>query len=146
MGRTRIEEDTMADVAELTARRRESPNGAGHYHITDRYPFRVRALAGGRELASSDRVLILKEVGASVYNPAFYFPPEDVDLSALEREDGFTTQCPIKGTASYWRLTGAAPVERIAWSYDTPLPYSQLIAGHLGFDQRYVTLEISPRS
>jgi len=134
----------MADVAKLTGRRKESPNGAGHYHITDRYPFRVRALVGGVEVANSDQVLILKEVGGSVYNPAFYFPPGDVDLSKLEREPGFTTECPIKGTASYWRYAGPAPIERLAWSYDTPLAYSQMIAGHLAFDQRHVTLEISP--
>ena len=134
----------MADATTLTTRRKESPNGAGHYHITDRYPFRVRALIDGVEVASSDQVMILKEVGGSVYNPAFYFPPGDVDLSTFEREAGFTTECPIKGTASYWRYTGPTPIERVAWSYDTPLAYSQVIAGHLGFDQRKVTLEISP--
>ena len=134
----------MADATTLTTRRKESPNGAGHYHITDRYPFRVRALIDGVEVANSDQVMILKEVGGSVYNPAFYFPPGDVDRSTLEREAGFTTECPIKGTASYWRYTGATPIERVAWSYDTPLAYSQMIAGHLGFDQRKVTLEISP--
>ena len=134
----------MADTTILTTRRRESPNGAGHYHVTDRYPFRVRALVGGVEVANSDQVMILKEVGGSVYNPAFYFPPDDVDLSKLEREASYATECPIKGTASYWRYPGPAPVERIAWSYDAPLPYSQMIQGHLAFDQRKVTLEISP--
>jgi uncharacterized protein (DUF427 family) len=134
----------MDDATALTKRRKDSPHGAGHYHVTDRYPFRVRALIGGVEVANSDQVRILKEVGGSVYNPVLYFPPGDVDLTQFERDAGFTTECPIKGTASYWRYAGAAPVERVAWSYDTPLAYSQMIADHLAFDQRHVTLEISP--
>ena len=134
----------MADVEELKKRRTESPAGAGHYHITDRYPFQLRALIDGVEVARSTQVMILKEVGTSVYNPAFYFPADDVDLSKFEREDDFSTECPIKGSASYWRYTGPESIERVAWSYDAPLPYSEMIASHLGFDQRRVTLEISP--
>ena len=135
----------MADIEKLTQRRKDSPNGAGHYHIAERYPYRVRAFIDGAVVASSDNVVILKEVGTSVYNPAFYFPPGDVDHSRFEREEGYSTTCPIKGEASYWRYVGAPqPIERAAWSYETPLEYSRMIAGHLGFDQRYATLEIAP--
>lgn len=135
----------MADVADLTQRRKDSPNGAGHYHITDRYPFRVRILIGGVEVASSENAMILKEVGKSVYNPSFYIPASDVSLEHLEREAGYTTHCPIKGEASYWRHTGGGqPIERAAWSYEDPLEYSAMLAGHLGFDQRFATVEISP--
>ena len=88
----------MADVSALTQRRKDSPNGAGHYHVTDRYPYHVRVLIDGQEVASSSDVKILKEVGKSLYNPSFYFPPGDVDLTHLEREEGYTTSCPIKGT------------------------------------------------
>ncbi len=134
----------MADVSALTQRRKDSPNGAGHYHVTDRYPYHVRVLIDGQEVASSSDVKILKEVGKSLYNPSFYFPPGDVDLTHLEREEGYTTSCPIKGDASYWRFLGSgSPMERAAWSYETPLEYSNMIAGHLGFDQRIATLEIS---
>ena len=134
----------MPDGAKLTQRRKDSPNGAEHYHVTDRYPFRVRALIDGTAVASSRNVLILKEVGGSLYNPAFYFPLGEVDLARFEREDGYTTTCPIKGEASYWRYAGPPRLERVAWSYDEPLEYSRMIAGHLGFDQRYVTLELAP--
>ena len=135
----------MPNIAELTQRRKDSPNGAGHYHIAERYPYRVRALIDGAVVASSNNVVILKEVGTSVYNPAFYFPSDDVDLSRFEREVGYSTTCPIKGEASYWRYVGAPqPVERVAWSYETPLEYSHMIAGYLGFDQGHVTLEIAP--
>ena len=135
----------MADVAELTKRRKDSPNGAGHYHITEPYPYRVRALIDGTVVASSNNAVILKEVGKSVYNPAFYFPRSDVDLGRFQLEEGHSTHCPIKGDASYWRYLGQPqPIERAAWSYEAPLEYSHMIAGHLGFDQRLVALEISP--
>lgn len=135
----------MADVAELTRRRKESPNGAGHYHVADRYPYRVRALIDGVVVASSEAAMILKEVGASVYNPSFYFPAGDVELDHFQLEDGYTTRCPIKGDASYWHFTGpSGSIERAAWSYEEPVEYSQMIAGHVGFDQRFATLEISP--
>lgn len=63
----------------------------------------------------------------------------------LERESGYTTHCPIKGEASYWALTGAGEaIPRAAWSYESPLEYSSMIAGHMGFDHRFATIEISP--
>ena len=136
----------MADDNVLLQRRKESPNGAGHYHIAEPYPFRIRARIGDRPIADTQAGIILKEVGKSLYNPSFYIPAEDVDLSVFEREEAYTTTCPIKGDASYWTYTGGAePMGRIAWSYDEPLEYSSSIAGHLGFDQRQVTLEISPK-
>ena len=135
----------MTDLADLTSRRKASPNGAGHYHVTERYPYQVRARIDGTVVASSNQVMILKEVGASVYNPAFYFPPGDVELGRFQREESFSTRCPIKGDAAYWRYVGGAqPLERVAWSYEVPLEYSGMIARHLSFDQRHVTLEIAP--
>jgi len=135
----------MRDVNALMQRRKDSPNGTGHYHIAEPYPYRVRVSLQERTVADTTRAIILKEVGKSLYNPTFYIPREDVDLKAFEREAGYTTHCPIKGEASYWTFSDAAdPVERAAWSYDDPLEYSAAIAGHLGFDQRYATLEIRP--
>ena len=136
----------MTDATnQMMQRRKDSPNGAGHYHLADPYPFQIRVLIGGREVASTRDAIILKEVGTSLYNPTFYIPPGDVQLQLFRREPDFTTQCPIKGAASYWAFVGSgAPVQRAAWSYETPLDYSKMIAKHLGFDQRFATIEISP--
>ena len=133
-------------AAALLQRRRSSPNGAGHYHLAERYPYRVRVRIGETEVASTGNAIILKEVGASLYNPSFYIPREDVDLTLLRREEDYHTHCPIKGEASYWAFAdpGGQTIERAAWSYDDPLDYSAMIGGHLGFDQRVATLEISP--
>ena len=109
----------MTDLADLTSRRKASPNGAGHHHITERYPYQVRALTDGTVVASLNQVMILKEVEKSVHNPAFYFPPGDVQPGRVQREEGFSTRCRIKGDASYWRYVGGAqPLEGVVWSYE----------------------------
>lgn len=137
----------MADGSVLLERRKESPAGAGHYHVTDTYPHRVDVRIGGRNVASSRAAKVLKEAGRSLYDPSFYLPAEDVALELFEREEGFTTHCPVKGEASYWRYVGGPqPIERAAWSYEEPLPYSGVIAGHLGFDQRFATLVLVSRA
>ena len=58
----------MPDLADLTSRRKASPHGAGHYHVTERYPYRVRARIDGTVVASSNQVMILKEVGRMCCN------------------------------------------------------------------------------
>lgn len=131
--------DTMME------RRKASPNGAGHYHISDDYPYRIRVSINGQEVASTTNAIILKEVGKSVYDPGFYIPAEDVKKDLFKLESGFTTHCPIKGEASYWEFVGGTePIRRAAWSYEEPLEYSSMIAKHLSFDQRFATIEISP--
>jgi len=42
--------------------------------------------------------------------------------------------CPYKGRASYWSLElGGTRYEDLAWSYPTPFPESQKIAGLIAF-------------
>lgn len=136
---------TTGALSAFVTRRKESPNGAGHYHIAERYPYKIRILIMGVEVASTTEAIILKEVGTSVYNPSFYIPRNDVRMDRLEAVEGNQTRCPIKGTASYWTFSGGDEnIPNAAWSYDDPLPYSEMIREHLGFDQRYATIEISP--
>jgi uncharacterized protein (DUF427 family) len=45
-----------------------------------------------------------------------------------------TSHCPYKGQAEYWSVTiGEAVHADVAWSYRTPLPESQKIAGLVCF-------------
>ncbi len=128
-------------IQSFTQRRKDSPRGAGHYHVADRFGQRMSVTIAGREVASSERVIILKEVGASVYNPVFYFPQEDVRMELFEKVSDRTTHCPIKGDASYWSFAGdKQSIENAVWSYENPIPYSDMIAGHIGFDQRFASL------
>ena len=62
-----------------------------------------------------------------------YFPPEAVEKAFL-RESETQTQCPWKGTASYYTIEVAG--ERnpdAAWYYPEPKDAAKAIAGHIAF-------------
>lgn len=104
------------------------------------HPGRVRVLFEGHELADSGDVLVLHEQG---HEPVFYFPPEDVQMSSLRRND-HATQCPFKGTARYYTIMRDGHViEDVAWSYETPFDDCALIAGRLAFYPRHVDIQVS---
>ena len=57
-----------------------------------------------------------------------------------------SSHCPYKGQANYWSLTlGDAVVTDVAWSYRTPLPESQKIAGLVSFYPEKVDLYVDGR-
>jgi len=57
--------------------------------------------------------------------PRYYVPLTDVRLDLLAPSDT-VTHCPYKGTATYWHAAGH---DDLVWTYRTPLPESQKIAG-----------------
>lgn len=94
-------------------------------------PERLRVVVGGVELASSTRaVRVLETAGAPVY----YVPRADVRIDLLVRTNRFTT-CEWKGDATYWSiaLPDGRTIANAAWSYETPLPGYEAIAGHVAF-------------
>ena len=57
-----------------------------------------------------------------------------------------TSHCPYKGQADYWSLSlGEIVVQDVAWSYRTPLPESQKIAGLVSFYPEKVDLYVDGR-
>lgn len=89
-----------------------------------------RARFKGKVIADSARALVLQEAS---YPPVIYFPREDVSADVLSRTDR-TTHCPYKGDAAYFSLTSDGQVApNVIWSYETPFPAMQAIAGHLAF-------------
>jgi uncharacterized protein (DUF427 family) len=53
------------------------------------------------------------------------------------------SHCPYKGEAEYWSLViGDQLVPDVAWSYRTPLPESQKIAGLISFFTEKVDLYV----
>ena len=86
-----------------------------------------------RELARSTDPVVLREFAAKAYPPVVYFPPDDVDMTLLKRSQK-TTTCPIKGTATYYRLVddGDDGAE-VAWTYEEPVAGVEAIRGHLAF-------------
>jgi uncharacterized protein (DUF427 family) len=90
---------------------------------------------GGVELARSTHAHALFETGL----PArWYVPRVDVRMDLLVPSDT-VTHCPYKGRAEHLsaRVDGGTVVPDVAWSYPTPLPESERIAGLVAFyDQR----------
>jgi len=95
---------------------------------------RVRVEMNGVVLADSPRALVLFETGLQ---PRWYLPKVDVHMDLLEPTDQ-SSRCPYKGQAEYWSArVNDELVENVAWSYRTPLPESERIAGRISFyDER----------
>jgi uncharacterized protein (DUF427 family) len=90
-------------------------------------------------VAASDHPVVLEETGMPT---RYYFPREDVRMD-LMRATNFKTECPFKGQALYWTLElGAAVHDGIVWSYETPIPAAEGIAGMLCFYNDRVDLTV----
>lgn len=90
-------------------------------------------------VADSTRPHILLETGLP---PRYYLPLSDIRTDLL-RPSQTQTHCPYKGTASYWSVdTGTDVHEDVVWTYQTPLPESQKIAGLAAFYDEKVTVFI----
>jgi uncharacterized protein (DUF427 family) len=92
---------------------------------------RVRVRLRGDVLAETADALALKE---STYPVVHYIPRNAVQMDRLVKTDR-STHCPYKGDASYFSIVGkdGTRVENAVWSYETPFPAMQEIAGYLAF-------------
>ena len=91
---------------------------------------RVRVELDGVTIADSDNARFLFETGLPV---RYYVPKTHVRLDLLSHT-GTVTHCPYKGQAEYWSVrAGGRTHPDMVWSYRTPLPESQKIAGLIGF-------------
>ncbi|QYX55857.1 DUF427 domain-containing protein [Roseovarius sp. SCSIO 43702] len=95
--------------------------------------------AGGAVLGETDNALELTE---GEYPPVIYFPRGDIAMAFLDA-NAHATQCPHKGTASYYDIvTKSQTLENAAWSYEDPLENVARIKDHLAFHPGdYVTVE-----
>jgi uncharacterized protein (DUF427 family) len=90
----------------------------------------VRVEVEGVTVAESNSPRLLFETGLP---PRFYLPKPHVRLDLLI-PTATVSHCPYKGRAEYWSVrAGDAVLEDLAWSYPTPLPESQKIAGLIAF-------------
>jgi uncharacterized protein (DUF427 family) len=97
----------------------------------------VRVEVDGVTVAQSSSPRLLFETGLPV---RFYLPKPHVRLDLLEPSET-VTHCPYKGQAQTWSLRiGEQLHEDVAWSYPTPLPESQKIAGLIAFYPQKVGL------
>jgi uncharacterized protein (DUF427 family) len=90
----------------------------------------VRVELDGVTIAESTSPRLLFETGLPV---RYYLPKPHVRMDLLKPTDT-VSHCPYKGQAEWWSVRVSDTVhEDLAWSYRTPLPESQKIAGLIAF-------------
>ncbi|ASL45204.1 hypothetical protein bAD24_I17160 [Burkholderia sp. AD24] len=91
---------------------------------------RVVVTVAGRQIASSDNALVLRE---AAYPPAYYIPRTDVEMALLERTE-HATYCPYKGECAYYSIPlGGERTVNSVWTYEAPYAAVKEIAQHLAF-------------
>ena len=103
----------------------------GHWiHVSDS-PRNVRVIFGGETIADTKRARLLRE---SNVLPVYYFPKQDIRTDLLV-ESQQRTDCPYKGTASYWTArAGNKTAENGVWSYTNPLSDAAVLKDHFAFE------------
>jgi uncharacterized protein (DUF427 family) len=99
----------------------------------------VRVEIGGATIAESSSPRLLFETGLPV---RYYVPRTHVRLDLLV-PSATVTHCPYKGQAEYWSARAPDGLHAdVAWSYRTPLPESQKIAGLVAFLNERVDVHV----
>jgi uncharacterized protein (DUF427 family) len=90
----------------------------------------VRIEVDGITIADTTKPTLLFETGLPT---RYYLPKTHVRVDLLTPTET-ESHCPYKGQAEYWSLQiGDRIHQDLAWSYPTPLPESQKIAGLISF-------------
>jgi uncharacterized protein (DUF427 family) len=99
----------------------------------------VRIEVGGVTIAETSKPTLLFETNLPV---RYYLPKTHIRMELLTPTES-TSHCPYKGDAEYWSFSlGDSVKADIAWSYRTPLPESQKIAGLISFYPEKVDLYV----
>jgi uncharacterized protein (DUF427 family) len=104
---------------------------ADHPITIDTNTVRVAARVGDTVIADTNAALTLREAG---YPPVHYIPIADVVPGRL-RPSASHSYCPYKGDASYYDivLTDGTELIDAVWTYPSPYPAVEAIAGHVAF-------------
>jgi uncharacterized protein (DUF427 family) len=99
----------------------------------------VRVEADGVVIAETTSAMLLFETGLPT---RYYLPKTHVRMDLLQ-PTATESHCPYKGQAEYWSLNAGGDVrEDVAWSYPTPLPESERVAGLVCFYPEKVELYV----
>jgi uncharacterized protein (DUF427 family) len=109
---------------------------------------RVEALVSTRHITVALDGVVLADSAAPVLlfetdlPTRYYLPREDVHFEALSPSTN-RSQCPYKGDADhYWDAAGPAEAKNVAWSYTTPFPAVEKIAGRISFYNELVDITV----
>jgi uncharacterized protein (DUF427 family) len=104
-------------------------DGPAHLLLMHDFPRRVRAVFAGETVLDTDGAKLLHETGL---RPQLYVPIDDLNQELLKPTEHHT-DCPFKGTASYWSVVaGDRVAENAIWSYPDPNPESKWLRGYAG--------------
>lgn len=100
-------------------------------------PARCEPFAGTLKIIAHGHVLAETTSGfrtiETSHPPTYYFPPEDVNMALLERNQA-RSLCEWKGRASYFDLvTDQGSVPSIGWCYQNPTRDFRPLENHLSF-------------
>jgi uncharacterized protein (DUF427 family) len=111
----------------------------GHRITVTPADLHVEVSVNGVKVAESDRPVLLEETGLPT---RYYLPREHVRADLLRATNSETT-CPFKGQASYWSVELDDEVlDDLVWSYESPIPQAEGVAGLLCFYNERVDLVV----
>jgi uncharacterized protein (DUF427 family) len=111
----------------------------GHRITTTPADLHVEIGVDGEKVADSAHPVLLEETGLPT---RYYLPRQDVRMELL-RPTSTETTCPFKGQASYWSVEiGDTVHEDLVWTYESPIPQAEGVAGLLCFYNERVELTI----
>jgi uncharacterized protein (DUF427 family) len=111
----------------------------GHRITVTPADLHVEVSVNGVRIAESDRPVLLEETGLPT---RYYLPREHVRADLLRATNSETT-CPFKGQASYWSVELDDEVlDDLVWSYESPIPQAEGVAGLLCFYNERVDLVV----
>lgn len=98
--------------------------------IAEPTPLSLRVEFARKVIASTRQGMRTLETS---HPPTYYFPEADVSRSLL-RQSGHSSFCEWKGQATYFDVVvGDQVAPNAAWTYRSPTPSFQSIAGHIAF-------------
>ena len=111
----------------------------GHTITVTPADLHVEVSVNGVKVAESDQPVLLEETGLPT---RYYLRREHVRADVLSPTSSETV-FPFKGQASYWNVeVGGQVHDDLVWSYESPIPQAEGVAGLLSFYNERVDLVV----